>query len=211
MNVLAPVAHNGRLRRSSTARKIAGLSYRRVPGDRPRDPQARHARPRGGGSTCPWLTLDEVQSPRQRVAAARRWPRRQPGGGAQRGDRQGSARRAWVRLVFDTVHAPAASRLALLRDAGVRSVRVHERPRLPAARRRCPRRSRTAARSIRSAGTVFSTLSAPTTRARCGWPSATSATTVRAGTCDVPETTVPSTRATSARASCTAATACRSA
>jgi hypothetical protein len=62
MNVLAPVAHNGRLQPKFDATlKIAGFQAGefRVTGPETRK-RAMHDRV--GGSTCPWLTLAEVQS-----------------------------------------------------------------------------------------------------------------------------------------------------
>jgi hypothetical protein len=152
MNVLAP---GGRQRAPAAEvrrrRSRSSASGWRVPGDRPRDAQARHARPRGRRD-LPVADAGRGAEPRQRVAQARGGPR-QPGGGAQRGDRQALARRAWADRVRHR-HAPAASGVALLRDAGVkRFVFTSDHGFLLLDDTMRARRSRTAARSTRSAGT----------------------------------------------------------
>ena len=135
---------------------------------------------RVGGATCPWLTLEEVVEPRQRVAQALDRPgaaRRRPQPGDRQRRREGCRSRR-VRHVMQKLRAA----WRLLRDAGVRrfvftsdhGFLLLDDSAAPAQAARPPHRSEAPARASRR--------SPRTTRARSGWRSPTSATTAWTGT-----------------------------
>ena len=110
MNALAPVASNGRLSVVSTSSGgIAGFSTGEM---RVTDPESRKRAMfhRVGGHACPLLTLEDVVSPRRRIAEGGRGSI-SPRGGAQSGNRQRRGKgRGAGRL--RPCHAEAARRLA---------------------------------------------------------------------------------------------------
>jgi hypothetical protein len=118
MNVLAPVAHNGRLQPKFDATlKIAGFQAGefRVTGPETRK-RAMHDRV--GGSTCPWLTLAEVQS---RDSASLKLAVARASLVVVHSEEIDKAGEKGVGpTVFDTVMRQLRAAWRLLRDAGVK-------------------------------------------------------------------------------------------
>jgi hypothetical protein len=137
MNVLAPVAHNGRLQPKFDATlKIAGFQAGefRVTGPETRK-RAMHDRV--GGSTCPWLTLAEVQS---RDSASLKLAVARASLVVVHSEEIDKAGEKGVGpTVFDTVMRQLRAAWRLLLRRWGEALRVHERPRLLAARRQCAR------------------------------------------------------------------------
>ena len=138
MNVLAPVAKNGRLHISmaSDTGRVQGFQAGEF---RVSDPETRKRamHDRVGGVTCPWLTLEEVVSRdstslKRSIAQARLVVVH-----SQEIDNAGE--KGVGPAVFEYVMQRLRGRLAPAAGGGRASFRLHQRPRLPLARRRLPR------------------------------------------------------------------------
>lgn len=115
MNVLAPVARQGRLRPALVDGRILGFSTGEFRVDGP-DTRKRAKRERVGSTTCPWLSLDEVidaSSLKKTIAQAKLVVVH-----SEEIDRAGE--KGVGPAVFDTVMQKLRAAWRLLRDAGVR-------------------------------------------------------------------------------------------